>query len=190
MDYIQGWLEHTRAYSNTLLMTELAFDRLAETEVGFHGSVLLPERYGYTLDWWGADTWHPYPLAPVMARDKVLFYQHDLAPETFAVDKETLTWNLAFGYMLSYDLVESTFGGGLESEWLGLVATFQKNVLARYADEAVKDYRKLADGVTQTSFETYTVIANWDEGNEFIAGENTLPPGGVQVSGANGALAA
>jgi hypothetical protein len=44
--------------------------------------------------------------------------------------------------------------------------------------------------VTQTPFETYTVIANWDQGKEFIAGENTLPPGGVQVSGANGALAA
>ena len=120
----------------------------------------------------------------------MLFYQHDLAPETFTVDKETLIRNLAFGYMLSYDLVESTFGGSLDSEWLRLAATFQQNVLARYADEAMMDYRELADGVTQTSFETCTVIANWDEGNEFTAGENTLPPGGVQVSGANGTLTA
>ena len=190
MSYIDGWLEHTHAYSNTLLMTELAFDRLAETEVGFHGSVLLPERFGYTPGWWGTGTWHPYPLAPLMTRDKVLFYQHDLAPETFTVDRATLTWNLAFGYMLSHDLVESTFGGGLDSEWLGLVAAFQKNVLARYADEVVTDFNDLEDDVTQTSFETYTVIANWDEANSYNTDEHTLPPLGVLVTSADDTLTA
>jgi hypothetical protein len=188
--YVDAWLEHTRAYSNSLLMTELAFDRLAETEVGFNGSVLLPERYGYTVDWWGTGTWHPYPLAPLMARDKVLFYQHDLAPETFTVDKETLTWNLAFGYMLSYDLVESEFGGGLDSEWLGLAGTFQKNVVARYADEPMTDFTYLEADVTQTVFETYTVVANWDEVGAFDAGEYTLPPLGVVVTNSAGTLTA
>jgi hypothetical protein len=190
MAYIAGWLDHTRAYSKTLLMTELAFDRLAETEVGFHGSVLLPERSGYTTDWWGTGTWHPYPLAPLMTRDKVLFYQHDLAPETFVVDKATFTWNLAFGYMLSYDLVESAFGGGLDSEWLGLVAAFQKNVLACYADEVVTHFTNLEDNVTQTSFESHEVIANWDETRVFNAGEHTLPPMGALVTSADGTLTA
>ncbi len=188
--YIDGWLEHTRAYSDSLLMTELAFDRLAETEVGFNGSVLLPERYGYTAEWWGAGAWHPYPLAPLMVRDKVLFYQHDLAPETFTVDKATLTWNLAFGYMLSYDLVESEFGGGLDSEWLGLTGAFQKNVVARYADELMTGLIYLEDDVTQTSFETYTVIANWDEVDAFNSGGHTLPPLGALVTSADGALTA
>ncbi|MEA3308300.1 MAG: DUF6259 domain-containing protein [Chloroflexota bacterium] len=39
--YHQGWLEHTRVYSTNLLMTETGYDRLAETETGFHGSYLL-----------------------------------------------------------------------------------------------------------------------------------------------------
>lgn len=187
MAYVEGWLEHTRTYSDTLLMTELGFDRLAETEVGFHGSVLLPERFGYTPDWWGTDTWHPYPLAPLMVRDKVLFYQHDLAPETMTVDKATLTWNLAFGYMLSYDL---GYGGGLGNPWLGLVGAFQKYVLARYAGEEMTNFTNLEGEVTQTSFETFTVVANWDETNSYDTGQHTLPPLGVVVMSADGTLTA
>lgn len=188
--YMEGWLDHTRTYSDTLLMTELGFDRLVETEVGFHGSVLLPERLGFTPGWWGTDTWHPYPLATLMARDKVLFYQHDLAEQTMAVDKATLTWNLAYGYMLSYDLVETSYGGGLDSDWLELVGAFQKHVLAGYAGEAMTNFTNLEDRVTQTSFETFTVIANWDETNTYNAGEHILPPLGVLAMSADGTVTA
>jgi hypothetical protein len=184
--YIEGWLEHTRTHSASLLMTELGFDRLAETEIGFHGSVLLPERFGFTPGWWGTDTWHPYPLATIMTRDKVLFYQHDLAPETMTVDKATLTWNLAYGYMLSYDLVT----GGVNNPWLELVSAFQKNVLARYASESIVDFTNLSDKVTQTSFETFTVIANWDTTNPYNTSGHTLPPLGVLSRSTNGMLTA
>lgn len=190
VSYVDGWVAHTRAYSDTLLMTELGFDRLAETEVGFHGSVLLPERLGYIADWWGADTWHPYPLATAMLRDKVLFYQHDLAPETFTSGKATLTWNLALGFMLSYDLVASSFGGGLDSPWLDVVSAFQSRVLGRYAGELVTGFDNLADGVTRTRFETHTVIANRNEGEAYIVGDHTLPPQGVLVTSADGTLTA
>ncbi len=184
--YPEGWLEHTRTYSPTLLMTELGFDRLAETEVGFQGSVLLPERSGETSSWWGTGTWHPYPLAPLMTRDKVLFYQHDLAPETMTVDKATLTWNLAYGYMLSYDLPT----GGLDNPWLELVGAFQKYVLARYAGERITDFTNLDAQVTQTSFETFTVIANWDPINPYSTHGHTLPPHGVLSQSTNGMLTA
>jgi hypothetical protein len=190
MAYIPGWLEHTRTYSDRLLMTELGFDRLAETEVGFHGSVLLPQELGLTDDWWGGDTWHPYPLAPIMVRDKVLFYQHDLAPETFTTDKATLTWNLAFGYLLSYDLAKSDFGGGLDSEWLDLVSAFQKHALSHYADELVTAFANLEGDVTQTAFESHTVVANWDEASSYTTGRHTLPPGGVLLTSADGNLTA
>ena len=186
MAYIEGWIGHTKTYRETLLMTELGFDRLAEIEVGFHGSVLLPERYGYTHDWWGTGTWHPYPLAPLMAHDKVLFYQHDLAPETMTVDKGTLTWNLAFGYMLNYDLVT----GGLDNPWLDVVAAFQKYVTARNAGEAMANFAYLEGNVTQTTFETIIVLANWDEAMSYDTGQHTLPPQGVLVTSTNGDLTA
>jgi hypothetical protein len=186
--YMTGWLGHTRAYSDTLLMTELAFDRLAETEIGFNGSVLLPERFGYTPDWWGTGTWRPYPLATLMARDKVLFYQHDLAPETFTVDKATLTWNLAMGYMLSYDLVHSTFGGGPASPWITLAGDFQRELLARYAGEELTDYEEIAPGVTRTSFRTFQVIANWNASAPYVTGGHTLPPQGVLAASTDGSV--
>jgi hypothetical protein len=188
--YINGWLEHTRTYSNILLMTELGFDRLAETEAGFHGSVLLPERSGNTSDWWGTGTWHPYPLAPILTRDKVLFYQHDLAPETFTFDKATLAWNMAFGYMLSYDLVQSSYGGGVNSPWLGLAAAFQKYVLSLYASERITNYTSLPGNGTQTSFESFTTITNWDISNSYATGEYVLPPQGAMTKKNDGSVVA
>ena len=188
--YMDGWLAHTRTYSDTLLMTELAFDRLTETEAGFHGSVLLPEVTGYTADWWGKNTWQPYPLATALARDKTLFYQHDLAPETMTTQKSFLTWNLAMGYMLSYDLVKSSYGGGLDSEWLGLVSAFQQHVLARYADETLTNYVNVTSQLTRTDFETCHVFANWDSATGYVIGAHTISPSGALVTCDDGSMSA
>lgn len=185
--YPQGWLEHTRTYSPTLLMTEMGYDRLVETEVGFHGSVLLWQRQGQTTRWWGADTWRPYPLAPMMFRDKVFFYQHDLAEEVMTQDKSTLAWNLAFGYLLSYDL---GYGGGLNSDWLGIVSAFQNHVVARYAGEQLTDYTWLAANATRSDFEHTTVIRNWDGDAAYATGGYVLPPEGVLVQRDDGSLIA
>ncbi len=193
--YMDGWLAHTRAYSNTLLMTELGFDRLAETEVGFHGSVMLPEVLGYTDEWWGAGNWWPYPLATAMARDKTLFYQHDLAPETFTTRKEILTWNLAMGYMLSYDLAQSEYGGGLDSEWLGLVSAFQKWVLAAYADQRITAHEEgpyvgSIPMLTRTDFETCQVYANWSSTYRYIIGGHIIARNGALVTCNDGKIVA
>lgn len=192
--YVEGWLEHTRTYSHQLLMTELGFDRLAETELAFHGSVLWRELVNGGADsnaWWGAGNWRAYPMAPIMMRDKVLFYQHDLVPETFTLTRAILTWNLAFGFMLSHDFSEPPFGGGgLNSEWLPVVALFQREVLSRYADEVVTDFVDVQEGVTATSFESYTVLANWNDTDPYDAGKNTLTPSGFQVTAMDGTLTA
>lgn len=188
--YMDGWLAHTRTYSGTLLMTELGFDRLAETEVGFHGSVLLPEVTGFTAGWWGTGTWRPYPFATAMARDKVLFYQHDLAPETMTTKKATLTWNLAMGYMLSYDLVASEYGGGLDSDWLGLVSAFQKWVLAAYADQRITGYTQEESTLTRTDFETCRVYANWSSSYRHIIGAHIIARNGSLVTCNGGDLVA
>ena len=182
--YADGWLDHTRIYSDALLMTEGGFDRLCETEVGFHGSVLLWEKHQDELPW-GNDTWHLYPLAPLMVRDKVLFYQHDLDVFTMTVTKANLTWNLASGYMLSYDLFH-----GIYDSWVNVVSDFQEHVLAGFADELMVDFTYLEDLVTQTEFESFTVVANWDDSNPYAIGEYTLPPSGVLVTNADASLVA
>jgi hypothetical protein len=182
--YIDGWLQHTRQYSDRLLMTELGFDRLAETEVALGGSVLLTERLGLASAMWGTDTWHVFPLAPMMTRDKVLFYQHDLA-ETMTSDTVTLTWNLAFGYMLSYNIA-----GDRTNPFFALAAAFQKHVLALYASERITNFEHVSPTVTRTSFESFKVTANWDYETSFSDGKYTLPPAGVMTRSDDGTVTA
>ena len=188
--YAQGWLEHTRTYRQTRLMTEGGSDRLAETELGFHGSVLLAEQLGQSGGRWGTDTWRPFPIAPLMLRDKVLLYQHNLAPETFTTNKATLAWNMAFGYMLSYDLGWTNFGGGISDPWLAVVAAFQKEVLARYAGERLLSYASLDGAATQSAFEHFAVITNWSSAAPYMAGLYVLPPAGAMVTSDDGSLIA
>ncbi len=181
--YHRGWLEHTRVYSTNLLMTETGYDRLAETETGFHGSYLLGHVTAQaTTDWWGDGNWHIYPLTAFLTRDKTLFYQHNLAPETFTFNLATLRWNLATGYMLSYDTYASEYGGGLDSPWLDLVTIVQSEVLSHYADELAVDFRFVAPDVSLTAFETFSVTANWNNAVPYTMDMHVISPGGVYVS--------
>ena len=135
-----GWLAHTRRYASHLLMTEGGYDLLAGTNVGFHSSILLSRKLGATDVWWGDDNWETIPFALAINRDKVFFYQHNLAPETMSNDLEMVTWNLVMGFMLSYDLFESSHGGGMDSEWLDYLGAVQKHIAAPYASQLVTDY--------------------------------------------------
>ena len=188
--YTQGWVEHTRLYSDSLLMTESGFDRLVETETGFHGSVLLAEKKGETAAWWGDGTWHYYPFVTLLARDKALFYQHDLAPETFTHNQATFAWNVAIGYMLSYDLFPSEFGGGVMDDWIKLVGSFQRFVLSQYASERLVSYADLKGKVTRSTFETFSVDVNWDGVNPATIDEFVLPPLGLLIRKNDGSLCA
>ncbi|MGH7456833.1 MAG: hypothetical protein ACRENG_36120, partial [bacterium] len=186
LGYIQGWLEHTRKHTAKRLATELGFDRLLETEIAFHGSVLLPERLGFTAQWWGNGNWRYYPFTSLLAHDKVLFYQHDLAPETMTHDKATLSWNLAFGYMLSYDLFTGHFNA---PAWREVAAIFQSHVASRYVGEKMDDYITLASGVTQSNFAGITVVTNWTP-NSYVTGSHTISSLGTLVTSKDGSLTA
>jgi len=185
--YSEKWLEHTRRYADKYLATEDGFDRLLETEVGFHGSLLLMEKNGAADQWFGRGNWDYYPFTPIAAHDKILFYQHDLAPETTTSNQRNLAWNLAFGFMLTYDL-----SGDLQKrpDWLRLVSQFQSHVCYLYAGEKMTDYVLLQNGVTQSVFETIDVIANWNEASPFSISGHTIPPQGAFVVSHDGSLEA
>ena len=188
--YLQGWLDHTAKYSANHLMTELGFDRLVMTEVGLDGSVLLPERTNLTMNWWWNGTWHYYPFVGMAARDKVLFYQHDLAPETFTQQKSTLTWNAAMGYMTGYDPFKAAFGGGKGDPFIQVAAAFQRDVFATYAAERVTDYVNVQPDVTRTTFETVAVTANWSTQESYTQDGFELAPQGLLVQAQDGSLTA
>ncbi|MFO7696494.1 MAG: hypothetical protein R6X16_04990, partial [Anaerolineae bacterium] len=189
--YHDGWLAHTREHAAQRLMTEAGYDRLAETEIGFAGSFLLQHNvWQDPARWWGDGNWEIYPATAFFVRDKALFYQHNLAPESFTHNLAALRWNLASGYMLSYDSLQSEFGGGIEDPWLDAVSVIQSIVLSRYADQLATGFDWLSPAVSHTEFGAFTVIANWDDSTPYELGAHILAPGGVLVSDASGSTVA
>lgn len=188
--YIQGWLEHVKLYKGNHLATELAFDRLAENEAGFYGSILLPQKLGQTETNFGDANWRVYPLALMLTRDKTLFYQHDLDLNTFSDTKYNILWNLAMGYNLGDDL-RLTEGDVHANPWLKLNGELQDHLLADYASERVTAFDDLAPNVTETRFQTVRVIANWSSSNSYATPEgHSLPVYGALIQDGEGWLTA
>ncbi len=188
--YSDGWLAHTRTYAAQCLMTEMGWDRLAETEVGFHGSLLTWAReFDYANQNWGSGNWEPYPLAVWLLHDKVLMYQHDLSQHTMSQDMGVLTWNLAFGTMLSYNW-QWADNDPLGNPWLDLVAALQRTVAARFAGRTLTNYSELTADVTQSRFGDLTVIANWHPTLTYSVGGYRVAPGGFLASTDDGNLLA
>jgi hypothetical protein len=130
-------------------------------------------------------------MAGMMLRDKVLLYQHNLASQTWTKDKDMLRWNLAQGYGLSNAFFDETIPAlNMDNPWLDLIGVFQKYALANYADELVQRYEDLGEGVTRTSFASYSVIANWNAEQPATVGAHTLPPGGVVTLANDGSVTA
>jgi hypothetical protein len=188
--YTQSWIEHTHTYASANLMTEAGFDALVKSETGFHGSILLQQTQGLTDGYWGTGNWDVYPFATLAARDKVLFYQHNLAPETFTHNKKVLAWNVAMGYNLSYDLLAADWGGGVANDFIKVTGAFQKFVLSHYVNESITAYAELQPGVTQTTFENYSAVVNWDENKPYPSADFILAPSGVLVRADDGSLTA
>lgn len=176
--YIDGWIAHTRRYKSHLLTTEQGFDRLAETETGFYGSVLYLAKTGEAWNFWEAGTWEPYPLAPMMMRDKVLFYQHDLSDETFTSSKANLIWNIAFGYQLNNKITNSSMD---DTDWLEMISSFQRDVLSDYAGELLTGFEYSDADFSKTVFQNYTVYTNWSAQSGRGVGSHTLSPEGFIV---------
>jgi hypothetical protein len=181
--YFEGVLKHYRAHADSNLMTEIGVDVLADDGIGFAGTNYLWDMLGYRGATAGVTSY--YPMAGMLLRDKVLFYQHDLAAETWTKNKDMLSWNLAQGYNLSNAFLDSDkFELNMDNPWLNLVGVFQKYALSNYVDELVVNYEDLGKNVTKTGFSTYMVYANWDAENPYSIDQHTLAPGGV-VSFAN-----
>jgi ferric-dicitrate binding protein FerR (iron transport regulator) len=183
----QGWLAHTRTYAKLGLMTDFGHDRMVETHVGFQGNYLLAEQQHWGdvgPEYWGEDTWRIWPVVPMMARDKVMFYN---APDNECVSKPVLTWSLAMGQMLSWNLKGSHF----RSPWHFTADAFQRHVMARYADQPLIDFAVLPDHITRSRFGDYTVWANESPDQDWQAPDGPrLAAGGCWVTERHGLLSA
>jgi hypothetical protein len=184
LDYDDGWLSLFAPYSSNCLMVEDGWDRLGASFSGFDSSLMLMQREFDWLDQRFGPDWQTFPLALWLLHDKVLMYQHDLFDLTFTTDPEMLTWNLAYGYMLSYN-----WGVGLDSPWLQIVTAFQQALGPHYAGVALTGYAQLATGVTQTRFGTYSVIDN-QSGSTYAVDGYSIASGGFLARTDDGSLVA
>jgi len=187
ISYIDGWIEHTRRYKDKLLGTELGFDRLAETETAFYGGILLPIRDETAATTWGAGNLSAYPMISILLRDKVMLFQHDLADYTMTLFKENFSWNLAFGYFPTMQIVSRS---SMNIEWMKMVSSFSKNVLSRYADERARNFSYVTDNLSKTEFENFEVFANWNENYPCSVDEHSIAPMGAMVRSKAGNLTA
>jgi Domain of unknown function (DUF6259) len=189
LSYEDGWLALLAPASTRCLMVEDGWDRLASVSAGFLGGLLLMEREFQEPDFvYGRGNWEPYPLALWLLHDKVLLYQHDLYEQTMTADPEALAWNLAFGFMLSYDWNATT--DSLASPWLDVAASFQHALGRFYAGRQLTSFATVAPGVTRTSFGDYSVVTNWSATDPYDTSQDELAPGGFVARTADGSVRA
>jgi hypothetical protein len=192
LSYGDGWLSLMSPYANRCLMVEDGWDRLARSFSAFHGGLLVVQRETADQDYlYGAGNWQPFPLAPFLLHDKVLFFQHDLSELTMTRDDETLAWNMAFGYMLSYSWELAPDDDTLANPWLDLVGSFQRAIGPFVAGQPLEGYTYITPRVTQTAFPSLTVVTNWATTDDtYITNGYGIPPEGFLARSTDGALVA
>ena len=175
----QGWLNYARKYKNMHIIDEFGYDRMVAPLVGFQGTMdefLINGDTEIGDGAWGKGNWEYFPLIPFLVRDKVMLLN---APDNRCISKDTLSWSFAMGYSLSF--VDPFHN--IDNDWLWNDASFQKNVVALYADERVSDYSHATDSVTVTSFQNYKVLTNWAKLQNYQQGGDVISPSGFEVTG-------
>jgi hypothetical protein len=173
--YYDGWLSLFAPYAGRCVMVEDGWDRLASMSSGFHGGVLqMSRQFEWPNTHWGEGNWEPYPIAGRLFGDKVLMYQHDLYEQSMTTDPETLTFNVAFGFVLSYAWDESS---SPDSPWAKLVGQVQRTLGPHYAGRRLVEFRDVRPGVTESVFDGgFSVLANWNPGQAVEVDGQLLAP--------------
>jgi hypothetical protein len=186
--YDDGWLSLLAPGASRCLMVEDGWDRLAAVSSGFLGSALLMQREFREPDVvYGPGTWEPYPLALWLLHDKVVLYQHDLYEGTMTADPEALAWNVAFGFVLSFDW--NAGRDSLADPWLDVAGSFQHALGPRYVGRPLTAFETVEPEVTRTRFGDFSVLANWGTA-AYEADEAELPPRGFLAETDDGSLRA
>jgi hypothetical protein len=100
-----------------------------------------------------------------------------------------LTWNMAFGFMLSYDW-EGSGRNWQANRWLDLIGWLQRDVAAGFAGQPLKGYIGIAPRVTRTVFPSVTITANWSSRHAYTAREYGIAPQGFLAESRDGAVVA
>ncbi len=186
--YTDGWLRLLARHPGRCVMVEDGWDRLARSAAGFHGSALMLAReHDEPDEVFGEGNWEPWPLGPLLFGDKVLMYQHDLAPETLVDDLEVLAWNVAFGIVMSVEWNE--WQGTLAGPWPTLAGALQRALGPHVAGRRPDSFRRVGERVTETRWGAYSVTANFGRERVVVDGYG-LPQHGFLARTDDGSLVA
>ncbi len=144
--YIDGMVRQASEDAQTRpLSTENGWDRVMNWEAQFCGMSFSTVPTGGAPEWrrllsdrWPANCWELFPLAQIMAHDKVAFLHHDLGQ--FVTDPSTLAWTLALGYNMSYSTPASALQNEDARQWLLWLDRIQKSVCARSTGAPIHNF--------------------------------------------------
>jgi hypothetical protein len=168
------------------LSTEDGFDRVLDDEVQLCGFTfaLVP---GETPSWarplktlYPEGTWEIYPVAQILAHDKVAMLHHDLGK--FVSDRRTLTWTLGLGFAMSDRLHTRALADPQKLEWLRWLDRVQKSICRRYVGEPLESFRHEPghgpdDGLIRARYGPVEIVANLGP-NARQVGDHVLAPHG------------
>jgi hypothetical protein len=94
------------------------------------------------------------------------------------INPETLLFNVAFGFVLSYAWDGEREEASLASPWATLVGQVQRTLGPHYAGKLLTDFREVQAGVTESTFEGgFSVLANWKKQAVEVDGARLAPQG-------------
>ncbi|EDQ89167.1 uncharacterized protein MONBRDRAFT_25830 [Monosiga brevicollis MX1] len=176
--YLSAWLKHTQNISSSLfpLMTEQGFDKLLASEASFCGSAVSQQWLLQLLDLtssylqlsdpheiFGTQNWYTYPFTAMAWRDVVVNRQHNLAGQTFDNNLQSMSFNLAHGYFLSYQITHIMNDQTL-CQLYRSAAVIQDRVIAKYAETLATSFEVLdylpngLAGLTRTNYSSSAVV--------------------------------
>jgi hypothetical protein len=174
--YTQGLVEVAERSSQWLpIMSEGGFDRITWYETGFCNSQTI----GW--QWWPDSTFDPFPMTQLWAHENMVFFPHNLAGNVMANNLSRMTYYIALGYSLSYNLQEGDF------DWLDVLDCFQKQFVANLVGQSMTSFELLSTtGHTRASYaDGTTVTANLTASSRGVDDHVVAPDGFIAQQNGN-----
>ena len=155
------------------LSTEAGWDRVANHESQLCGLSFqlvptehAPDHVQLLKYIYPPQTWDIFPLAQMIAHDKVALLYHDLGQ--FVTNPELVAWTLGLGFGMSDRAAAKALDEPKPREWLRWVDRLQKSVCARYTGVPLRAFAherptpptKDDDGMLHSAFGNMEILAN------------------------------
>lgn len=154
------------------ISTEGGFDQAINAESQFcgmgFGIVPTHDRRPRTLMKYvyPPDTWKVYPLAQILAHDRLAMNYHNLGH--FVVRRDILAWTLGLGFGMNAIITAKDLEAPARRQWLLWLDRIQKSVVARYLGEPLQHFEHRRgprpsvedDGVIESAYGQVELLVN------------------------------